>query len=122
MRWTPWPHVSISVEKPILWRQKTKTRQEARLGSLNLSREATPLATKSKNPAGAVTYGFQSQSRSQSSGDLHIDFQVSVEPAVSISVEKPILWRLDPQKRGKGRTQVSISVEKPILWRPEAEY
>src|SRR5437763_1185186 len=60
----------------------------------NLSREANPLATLGLSIPTSEQSLFQSQSRSQSSGDRETLQNDGFNVEVSISVEKPILWRL----------------------------
>src|SRR6059058_4982879 len=62
-------------------------------GCFNLSREANPLATPISNGNNPTHGQFQSQSRSQSSGDQGGTSTTDGSTNVSISVEKPILWR-----------------------------
>src|SRR5436305_968988 len=66
----------------------------------NLSREANPLATSLRLSQSKLIDRFQSQSRSQSSGDVDGAYANKRAWYVSISVEKPILWR---QKNAIGR-------------------
>src|SRR5438270_10373 len=60
--------VSISVEKPILWRPQEIAIHPDHLTCFNLSREANPLATSFLFGQPLKIEAFQSQSRSQSSG------------------------------------------------------
>ncbi len=78
---------------------------------------------------GAKNMLFQSLTRSQSSGDTSIREAYARVTGVSISDEKPILWRRGLQEiQDDGLYLVSISDEKPILWRlrrvgsPELNY
>src|SRR5439155_425045 len=59
----------------------------------NLSPDAHPLATPNHMNTQSQSMMFQSQSRSQSSVDYHHVPSCSFVFCVSISVEKPILWR-----------------------------
>src|SRR5947209_3479410 len=61
--------VSISGEKPIHWRQMNKGDKVLVIGSFNLRREANPLATEALHSISRLTFLFQSQARSQSTGD-----------------------------------------------------
>src|SRR5947208_902618 len=83
--------VSISVEKPILWRPSRNSHCIIQFTSFNLSREANPLATSSGALLNNFFHKFQSQSRSQSSGDGECLQERAQSYFVSISVEKPIL-------------------------------
>src|SRR5271167_29830 len=85
--------VSISVEKPIPWRQHALLGKIAIVQCFNLCREANPLATGFGLFGSGVPSGFQSLSRSQSPGDLLRQALLLQQMKVSISVEKPIPWR-----------------------------
>ncbi len=111
------------------------------LKCFNLKREANPLATEVLAFLKGVQDWFQSQARSQPSGDDRHPGRSLHPKKVSISSEKPTLWRLDlcmdcAEKRdlfqSQARSQpsgdpmhtvshkahkVSISSEKPTLWR-----
>ncbi len=84
--------VSISSEKPTLWRQHMPDVLRPEVLGFNLKREANPLATGDLLHSISALAKFQSQARSQPSGDLNDDCFSSLI-AVSISSEKPTLWR-----------------------------
>ncbi len=84
----------------------------------NLKREANPLATKEAKSMSDLASLFQSQARSQPSGDCSRCRKLATHEGVSISSEKPTLWRLKGKPAWHAVSQVSISSEKPTLWRP----
>src|SRR5438552_1152716 len=91
-RLSPLP-VSISVEKPILWRHEEHRRVDIR-GIVSISVEKPILLRREGTREMWDLLGwFQSQSRSQSSGDNFLCAFPNPRIHVSISVEKPILWR-----------------------------
>ena len=91
-------HVSIADAKPILWRHHPTDASELRQSE------------------------FQSQMRSQSSGDMLLAMaQCSSMRDVSIADAKPILWRRMASLSRCGLWLVSIADAKPILWRPQPD-
>src|SRR6266852_5154551 len=87
------PEVSISGEKPIHWRLRAGILRFQGNLCFNLRREANPLATSGSNLDCARYILFQSQARSQSTGDFAKLDDMCACVAVSISGEKPIHWR-----------------------------
>ena len=64
--------VSIANAKPILWRHSLAAIPPILSACFNRKREANPLATATLTTDGEYVPMFQSQTRSQSSGDVHV--------------------------------------------------
>jgi len=91
----------------------------------NRRREANPLATLTGHFLSANYFRFQSQTRSQSPGDIKIWSARNPRRSVSIADAKPIPWRPGYAHYGRAYVDVSIADAKPIPWRhvtPERTY
>ncbi len=64
--------VSIADAKPIPWRRLETSLRLLAIRGFNRRREANPLATRSSFAMCAIVSKFQSQTRSQSPGDVHV--------------------------------------------------
>src|SRR5947199_258339 len=73
--------------------QASDTLQTSSIYSFILSQEANPLPTERMHFIQRHSEQFQSQARSQSSGDKRRQVGRKLAHSVSISGEKPILWR-----------------------------
>ncbi len=90
--------VSISSEKPTLWRQRPALGRAMRDQGFNLKREANPLATGLADPARGYHHGFNLKREANPLATHPVNNQRPRRIFVSISSEKPTLWRHTPQR------------------------
>ena len=109
--------VSIADAKPILWRHASTTSTPMQVHRFNRRCEANPLATLRRIAVQIRLCGFQSQMRSQSSGDMT---RAAIDELLFMFQSQ-----MRSQSSGDLKTisgagyffNVSIADAKPILWR-----